>query len=132
MFYVAHFSFDGQENLVGVEEDIHGWFTCLVEAESIDLAVDKLRELVNAHKSWFTGFNSVDNVYLDDVTEVKGLPEQGVLAHFHEAHSSPPPTISTSLHGIPREFCESYGWSADEEEDDGNGVAVEPFVSFEE
>ncbi len=36
--------------------------------------------------------------------------------------------IATSLPGVPREFCESYGWG---EADEDQGT-VEPFVSFEE
>jgi hypothetical protein len=80
-------------------------------------------------KGWFTSFEDVDNVYLDDLIEVEKVPGQGVLAHFEHTYDDPPSSIFTSLPGVPKEFCRSYGWGPEKDDED---VAVEPFVSFEE
>jgi hypothetical protein len=45
--------------------------------------VDKFRELVGSLKSWFTSFESMEAVYLYDVTEVKRMPSDSALATRH-------------------------------------------------
>jgi hypothetical protein len=133
VFYVGHFSFEGPELEVKAESRERGWFTCVVEAESVDAAVDEFRELVGSLKSCFTSFESVEAVYLYDVTEVERVPSEGVLARLVHTYDDPPSWIATSLPGVPEEFCRSYGWGPEEpDEDDGNGVEAVPFVSFGE
>jgi hypothetical protein len=46
----------------------------------VDAAVDKFRELVGSLKSWFTSFESMEAVYLYDVTEVERVPSDSALA----------------------------------------------------
>lgn len=131
MFYVGHFSFDGPEPEFKAESRERGYFTCLVEADTVEGAVDKLRDLVGSLKSWFTGFEDVEDVYLDDVTEVERVPSEGALARFVHTYDDPPgATVFVSLPGVPREFCRSYGWGEEPDEDSDEGVEVEPFVSF--
>jgi hypothetical protein len=92
-----------------------------------EATVEEFRDLIESLGSWFTGFESVADVYLEDLTEVEELPGTGVLAHIQmhpEDHLS---HISTSLPGVPEEFCRSYGWDEAEE----NEGVVESFVSFE-
>ena len=82
MFYVGPFSSAGPEPEFKAESRQTGWFTRIVEAESIDTAVEKRRAFVTALKGWFTSFEDIDNVYLDDLIEVEKVTSQGVLAHF--------------------------------------------------
>jgi hypothetical protein len=49
----------------------------------VDAAVDKFRELVGSLKSRFTSFESMEAVYLYDVTEVKRMPSDSALATRH-------------------------------------------------
>lgn len=133
MMYVGHLSFDGHSMNETVRESTRGWFTCVVEADSVDSAVEKLRELVTTSKGLFVSFEDVDHVYLDDLTEVEKVPERGVLAHFEHMYDDPPSSISVSLPGVPDEFCRSYSWGiGDEDGDEAEGEEVEPFVSFGE
>ncbi len=131
--YVGHFSFDGQRKDGPEAGPVNGWFTCIVEAESVEEAVEKLEDLVTAAGGWFASFESVEEVYLDDVTEVEAVPGKGVLTRFTEYHGEPQPSISTSLPNVPDEFCRSYGWGPEEPNPDSDeGVTLEPFVSFRE
>lgn len=75
--YVGHFSFDGHRMNETVRESTRGWFTRVVESDSVDLAVEKLRELVAASKGLYVAFEEVDDVHLDDVIEVEKVPERG-------------------------------------------------------
>ena len=133
MMYVGHLSFDGHRMNETVRERTRGWFTCIVEADSVEGAVEKIRELVIASKGLYVALEEVDDVYLDDVTEVEKVPERGVLAHFEQTYDDPPSSVHTSLPGVPDEFCRSYGWhTGGGDGDDADGEDVEPFVSFEE
>lgn len=76
-------------------------------------------------KGEFEEFDSVVQVYTGDIIEVKKLPAQGVLAHFHENPESGA-HLYTSLPAVPQEFCVSHS-SGDEA-----GTEIEPFVSFKE
>jgi hypothetical protein len=77
LFYAGRSSFEGpeQEYVAGSRE--RGWFTCIAEAESVDDVVDKFRELVGSLKSWFTSFEDVEDIFLDDITEVETVPREG-------------------------------------------------------
>lgn len=131
MLYIGHFSFEGPEPEFKAESRERGWFILLAEADSVDNALDKSRDLVGSLKSWFTSFEDVEDVYLDDVTEVDRVPAEGVLARIVHTHDDPPSWVATSLPGVPNEFCRSYGWGPEEPDEDGDGgVHVEPFVSF--
>lgn len=134
MLYVGHFTFTGPRPEIKTDPTPTGWFTLLAEAESPEAAVEKFRERVLALKGWFGSFRSVATVFLDDVTEVKALPSEGVLAHFRLHPEDPNGTIYTSLPGVSRELCVSYGWSEDPEplEDDPDAWSERPFVDFGE
>lgn len=130
MLYVGHFSYVGPEPKFKAESRETGWFTLLAEAESVDDVGEQFRDLIESLKWWFTAFDSVAEVFLEDITEVRKLPSTGVLAHIHMHPEDQHSHIATALPGVPEEFCRSYGWGAEEEEEDGEGVTVEPFVSF--
>ena len=43
MIYIGHFSFDE----LGPEKEVrHGYFSCVVEAEEIDAAINKFKDLI--------------------------------------------------------------------------------------
>jgi len=130
LFYVGHFSYIGPEPEFKAEGRETGWFTLLAEAESVDAAVEKFHDLLELLGSWFTGFETVAQVFLDEITEVNGLPSAGVLAHLHMYPEDRFGHIAASLPGVPEEFCRSDGWGESGGEE-GEG-AVETFLSFEE
>ena len=132
MLYLGHFTFDGirPEDYPSAGESVHGWFTTLAEAESPVEARDKFGALIESlEDEGFDAFDSVRNIYLEDITEVETLPESGVLARWQE-YGGPDPqgTVSTNLVG-PSEGVASYEWGPDVEED--GEYTVEPFYVFE-
>jgi hypothetical protein len=75
----------------------------------------------------------VVTVYLENITEIEKLPSAGVLAYLQMHTEDRFSHISTSLPGMPEEFCRSYGWGEVEgDQDNGEGVKLGPFVSIEE
>jgi hypothetical protein len=132
VLYLGHYTFVGEQpdDSASAGEMLHGWFTALCEASSADEAKDKFGGLIEALEGeGFTLFDSVRNVYLEDITEVESLPEAGVLARWQEYDGSIPfGTISTNLPG-PTEGVESYTWERDLADDEE--YEVEPFYVFE-
>lgn len=135
MFYVGHFSFDGErpeDSLIPGETA--GWFTLLVEAESADEALDKFGDLIESLDGRFEGFDHLSNVYLDDVTEVRELPPEGVLAHWTEYPAlDVRGSISTTLPPKAPDGVAAFDWRSDEPSEDlVDGEAVEPFYTWED
>ena len=80
--YVGHFSFDVAGGGSALETVDDGDFTLLAEAESADEALEKFSALIELLDDSFEGFDSVGDVYLDSVSEIKKLPPEGVLSYF--------------------------------------------------
>jgi hypothetical protein len=125
VLYVGHFWFVGPEPELETEGPWTGWFTLLAQAESPQSAEEKFHRLITRMKGRFEGFDSVLHVYAGDIIEVKELPAQAVMAHFHEDPEPGARHIYTSLPGVPPEFCVSYGLGNEA------NTEIEPFVSFE-
>jgi hypothetical protein len=130
MLYVGHFSFTPLESADREVEE--GRFTCLVEAESVEAAAEKFADLIISLDDSFDAFESVGNVYLDDITEVRKLPEEGVLVRYEEWSPDGLGTVSTSLPGVPPEYCVSYDWGPEGQDFEEDGREIEPFVVREE
>ena len=134
MLYLGHFSFDGEKP----EGDLlarptTGWFTLLVEANSADEALDRFGDLIESVEDRSDVFDSVTNVYLDDVTEVRELPAEGVLAHWHEyPETDALASISTSLPPAAPDGVASFVWRTNEAGEEEDGETVEPFYTWEE
>jgi hypothetical protein len=79
VLYLGHFTFDGERPAGSpAAGPTHGWSTALAEADSPDEARDKFGNLIESlDDEGFDGFHSVQNIYLEDVTEVERLPEGG-------------------------------------------------------
>jgi hypothetical protein len=135
MLYVGHFSFEGErpEDSV-IPGEIAGWFTLLVEAESADEALDKFADLIESLDGRFEGFDDVKNVYLEDATEVRELPPEGVLAHWTEYPAlDVQGGISTALPPEAPDGVAAFEWrSAAVGEEPEDGETVEPFYTWKD
>jgi hypothetical protein len=135
MLYVGHFSFEGErpEDAV-IPGETAGWFTLLVDAESPDEALDKFADLIESLDGRFEGFDDVINIYLDDVTEVRELPPEGVLAHLTEYPAlDVRGSISTTLPLEAPDGVAAFEWrSAEAGEEPEDGETIEPFYTWEE
>jgi hypothetical protein len=83
VLYVGHFTFLGPDPEVLTDPTPRGWFALAAEAGSPEAAEDKFRQLIGNAKALTALFEDVATVWLDDLVEIKGLPEEGVVTHFH-------------------------------------------------
>lgn len=123
MLYLAHFSFDGEYK----GEPTHGWFTCMVEADDIEASVDDFHHLINKLQKDENIFQFVTKVYLEDIIQIRQVPEGGFLGHYSSSPGEAPPSIATTCWGDTDSYCESFSpISSDNEE----SQEIEPFIVF--
>ena len=123
MLYLAHFSFDGEYK----GEPTHGWFTCMVEADDIEASVDDFHHLINKLQKDENIFQFVTKVYLEDIIQIRQVPEEGFLGHYSSSPGEAPPSIATTCWGDTDSYCESFSpISSDNEE----SQEIEPFIVF--
>ncbi len=104
----------------------------LVEAESVDEAADKFADLIESLDGRFEGFDYVNNIYLDDVTEVRDLPPGGVLAHWTEYPAlDVRGSVSIALPAKASEGVAAFEWrDAEAGEEPEDGETIEPFYTW--
>ena len=123
MLYLAHFSFDGEYK----GDPTHGWFTCMVEADGIEASVDEFHHLINKLQRDEDIFQFVTKVYLEDIIQIRQVPEEGFLGHYSSSPGEAPPSIATTCWGDTDSYCESFSpISSDNEE----SQEIEPFIVF--
>ena len=134
MLYVGHFTFLGPKPEIRADPTPSGWFALVAEAESVGAAAEKFREHVEQAKGLFSFFEPVETVWLEDIVEIKRLPEEGVLTHFHLQPDDRGASVATALPGVSEEFCVAYDRPANREplEDDPDSWHEDPFVDFGE
>lgn len=128
MLYVGHFSFLGPDPSDGTDYPETGWFTLFAEADSVDEAGDKFRDLIDDHAD-DESFEHVTDVFVESIVEVRKLPERGVLAQMQIIEPGGGSLTPPSLPGVSEEFCVAYTIGPEPETEDEN-VDTEPFVSF--
>jgi hypothetical protein len=124
MLYMAHFSFDQNG-----EEQRHGYFTCLVDSDSMEGSLDAFRSLLKKLHDTGAAFGEPTTIYLDDVVQIKKVPPEGFLAHLLSREGELPPSTSTSLPEVKSEYCEAFAVAPDKSGD--AVVVIDPFLSFE-
>ena len=125
MLYLAHFSFDGEYR----GDPTHGWFTCMVEADGIEASVDEFHHLINKLQRDEDIFQFVTKVYLEDIIQIRKVPEEGFLGHYSSSPGEAPPSIATTCWGNTDGYCESFSpISSDAEE----AQEIEPFIVFQD
>jgi hypothetical protein len=123
MLYLAHFSFDGDYK----GEPTHGWFTCMVEAEDVEASVDKFHHFINKLQRNEDIFQFVTTVYLEDIIQIKQIPEEGFLGHYSSSPGEAPPSIATTCWGDTNSHCESF---SPVPFDGTETQEIEPFIMF--
>jgi hypothetical protein len=128
MLYLGHFSF--------VEHDeggfSHGVFATVVTADDIDSATVKFHTLLDQTQNDTDLFDKRTFIFLENIIEIKQMPEEGFITHHSRYEGEPPASVSRSLCGISEELCESYRpypeFEAGEVTDD---VDIVPFMTIE-
>jgi hypothetical protein len=131
MIYFGHFSFVTASTGAHEQEEVwHGYFTCVAQAESVELALAKFEALLRRLRRSHQIFTGVDRVHLDSCIEIKSIPVRGFLAYYCEEKGQRQPAITTSLLGVSAKHAAGYQWMA-EDTREGDDSRSEPFLVFE-
>lgn len=128
MLYLGHFSFvehdGGQFN--------HGIFTVVVMASDLDNATVKFHSLMEQRRNDFRLFDKQTFIFLEDIIEIKEIPEEGFIAHHFHYEGSPPVSVSRSLPGVPGCLCKAYRPYPEFESVEGDQeVDIVPFMTID-
>lgn len=109
MLYIAHLSFDPVKDAIK-ENQRHGHFTIVMEADDVDSAMEKAKSLIQSVHAKGYLFNPEMAIYLDVCVEVKSLPEQGLLTFFsmREHNNADGGGVSAALVDAPRGCAEGF------------------------
>ena len=129
MLYAGQFSFDVLSHVPSMSDFDRGFFTALVEAETLEEATEKFRELIRSVDD-SEAFEGVGDIYLDVGIEVRQLPEEGVVTYieFHEAGGGS--SLSTALPEAPAGSVAAFDWGPAERSDDEEDYERVPFMSI--
>ena len=126
MLYMTYLSFHEHG-----EDEGRGNFSCVIEAENIQEAVEMTANLIERIHEKTEAFSGTREIYLDDIIQVKSIPPQGFMAHWMWAPDDAEGTVSTVLPEVPEEFCEAFCPEPEGDGGDEDEVTVEPFITFE-
>lgn len=138
MIYVGHFSFSGQGRFEDDPEAAeHGYFTAMVEADSIQQATEKFESLILNTRAAGDLFGPISEVYLDSCAELKKIPTEGVICHFEAVLGEAAPAMGVPLPGVEDDVGQAFAIQQGdleangqngEEDDDSDRI---PFIVFE-
>lgn len=132
MLYMGHFSFDerGRE-----KKARHGYFTFVVDSSDVDSAVETFRSQIVNIKAKNGLFDSVAQIYIEDIFEVEKVPQRAVLLRFQSCEGPFPESVSRSLPLGDATGIKALGWAPDIRKiraaDKEETVEMEPFLVFD-
>ena len=132
MVYIGHFSFD---ELGAAKEIRHGYFSCVVETDSADAAANEFKELILSQKKMNDVFSNMVTVYLEDIIELRDVPQRAIVTRIQSSAGKFPKSISRSLPHVVAPGINVYGWAPDVEADETDKNADKymtsiPFIEF--
>lgn len=130
MLYIGQFSFD---ELGFNQEARHGYFSCIVDAEKPETALDLFKEHIQNLKNSEPIFGNIVAVYIEDIIEIKDIPKKVILTRFQSSEGQFPKSISSSLPSSDTTKIETYRWANDGMDSSGDEEYQEakPFVQFD-
>lgn len=132
MFYIGHFSFD---EMGDKQDQRHGYFTCIVNSEDVDSAVEKFKTKIEKTKTEKEIFARIVNVYIEDVFEIKTSPDTAIMLRMQSSEGEFPKSVSVSLPFYKNQDIAAYGWKTDvckiKESGEDDFKEMDPFISFE-
>jgi hypothetical protein len=132
MLHIGHFSFDAvdQERQV-----LHGYFTCVVNAEDVNSAVKEFRDHLLIMKKDEQAFAGIVKVYLEDIIQIQEVPNKPIVTRLQSSEGQFPRSVSHSLPAVEAPGIESFEWIL-EDKNDTSGTQeypeTTPFMRFDE
>jgi len=135
MIYIGHFSFDE----LGPEKEVrHGYFSCVVEAEKIDAAINKFRDLIISLNSRIESnnmFRNIASVYIEDIIEIRNVPKKAFVTRIQSSAGEFPKSVSRSLPHDAEPGVNAYGLIPNVEKNESVQNTEEyktskPFIKF--
>ena len=132
MYYIGYFSFDE----LGPEAEVrHGYFSCVVTADSADSAANEFKELIFSLKKMDGMFSKINAVYIEDIIEMREIPRRAIVTRIQSSAGEFPKSASKSLPHVTAPGISAYGWEPDIEEGEGDRDREEyqtttPFIKF--
>lgn len=131
MIYLGYFSFDIEPSKEpGETEPQHGYCTCVVEAGSIDDAIEQLKSLLHKLRNTDDVFDDVQKIYFLACVEITSIPIGGFLAHHSQSSGESPLELSTWLRGVSKEQAAAYCLATVGHGEGDEEFFDEPFVVF--
>lgn len=131
MIYLGYFSFDIEPSEEpGETEPQHGYCTCVVEAGSIDDAIEQLKSLFHKLRNTEDLFDDVQKIHFLACVEITSIPIGGFLAHYSERSGESPLELSTWLRGVSKKQADVYYLAPVSHGEEDQEFPAEPFVVF--
>ena len=116
MLYIAYFSFDE----IGPAQDIrHGYFSSVVNTDSIEHAASEFKELVLQMKKTEKSFRNIVAVYIEDIFEFNHIPTKAIVTRIQSSAGEFPKSISHTLPGTVAPGINIYGFEPDVKANEG-------------
>ncbi len=131
MIYIGNFKF--VENGENKQEPRHGFFTCLVEAENVEKALEVIGTHLLKTKKSGEMFANTNAIYLDEMIGVSKAPKKSVITNFRIFAGELKSSMNWVLPEGSFTGINMYEWlPGDEEpgEQTEESHAVKPFVKF--
>jgi hypothetical protein len=133
MLYLGHFSFD---KITPQGELRHGNFDCLADSNDPEMAVVKFRDQIRDLKRTSELFEGISSIFLDDLIEIKEIPQEAIVTRFQSASGAYPRYYSYSLpsDNESAKRCEAYKYVSGGQkhlpEDKDGYKELQPFMEF--
>ena len=132
MICIGHFSFDE----LGLKNDIrHGYFACLVDAESAEKAAEAFKGLILSLKKTEDMFHRISAVYLEEIVTLSHTPKNAFVTRIQSSAGPFPKSITRSLPGVVSPGISTYGFAPDVRENEAaedteTYKTAQPFIKF--
>ncbi|THB78465.1 MAG: hypothetical protein D3926_13035 [Desulfobacteraceae bacterium] len=109
MLYSGHFSFD---EVGDAGKERHGYFTCVVQAGTPELALQKFKQRIYTIKDELKEplFQGIHAIYVEDIVEISDSPEDPVITRFQSSDGPFPKSRSCSLPTSDTTAIKAYQW----------------------
>ena len=127
MKYLGHFSFIGYS----ADEISHGLMSAVVTADDIDSATVRFHNLLDQKKGEDGLFDRLTFVFIEDIIEMREVPEEGFIAHCIRFEGEPHSFKSKSIPGIPAGVFKTYRVDPEFASGEEDVKEIVPFMTIE-